>query len=55
MSDQEVEARGFDDKKLRKYELNKMKYFYAVVYCNTKKTSKKIYSEFNGYEFEQSN
>lgn len=32
-----------------------MKYFYAVVYCSSKKTAKNIYEEYNGFEFELSN
>ena len=32
-----------------------MKYFYAVIHCNTKKTAKKIYNEYNGFEFELTN
>lgn len=31
-----------------------MKYFYAIIYCNSPKTCDKIYSEYNGYEFELS-
>ena len=53
--DDEMNEEGFDQAKLRKYELNKMKYFYAVIHCNTKKTAKKIYEEYNGFEFELSN
>lgn len=40
---------------LRKYEINKMKYFYAVVYCNSVKTAKRIFKEYNGYELELTN
>lgn len=32
-----------------------MKYFYAVIHCNSPQTADKLYSEYNGYEFEQSN
>lgn len=32
-----------------------MKYFYAVIYCNSKKTASKIYEEYNNFEFELSN
>ncbi len=32
-----------------------MKYFYAIIHCNTKKTAKKIYEEYNDFEFEMSN
>lgn len=32
-----------------------MNYFYAVIHCDSKKTAKKIYKEYNGYEFELTN
>ena len=32
-----------------------MKYYYAVVYCNTPTTAKFLYDEYNGFEFENSN
>ena len=40
---------------LRKYEVNKMKYFYGIIYCNSKKTAKHIFKEYNGFEFELTN
>ncbi len=36
----EEEDQGYDNIKLRKYEKQKLKYYYAVVYCNSKKTAK---------------
>lgn len=32
-----------------------MKYFYAVIHCNTKDTAERLYNEYNDYEFELSN
>jgi hypothetical protein len=32
-----------------------MKYFYAVVHCNSKHTAERLYNEYNEYEFELSN
>jgi len=32
-----------------------MRYFYAVIYCNSKKTAEKLYNEYNDFEFELSN
>lgn len=32
-----------------------MKYFYAVIHCNNKKTASQIYDEYNGFEFELTN
>lgn len=45
----------YDQDQLRKYEKNKMRYFYAVIHCNTKETAEKIYNEYNNYDFELSN
>ena len=39
---------------MRKYEVQKMKYYFAVVHCNSPKTALYIYDEFNGIEFENS-
>lgn len=59
MSDNEFQLGENDDGKnlalLRKYEINKMKYFYAIVYCNSTKTAKRIFKEYNGYELELTN
>ena len=41
--------------KLRKYEKDKMKYFYAMVHCNNRKTAAKIIDEYNNWEFELTN
>jgi len=40
---------------LRKYEVNKMKYYYAVVVCDRRKTASKIIDEYNGFELELTN
>jgi len=32
-----------------------MKYFYAVICCNSSTTAEKIFKEYNGFEFELSN
>lgn len=53
--DDDFKADGFNAVQLRKYELQKMKYFYAVIHCNSKKTAERIYNENNGFEFELSN
>lgn len=59
VSDDEFRLGENDDGKnlalLRKYEINKMKYFYAIVYCNSTRTARHIFKEFNGYELELTN
>lgn len=32
-----------------------MKYFYGIIYCNSTKTAKRIYKDFNNYELELTN
>ena len=40
---------------LRKYEVQKMNYFYAIVYCNSSKTAAKIIEENQDLELELTN
>ena len=44
---------GFDPVELRKYELKKLKYYYAVVYCDSKETASSLYNECDGLEIER--
>ena len=53
MEDEEI-AEAYNYTKLRKYEVQKMKYYFAVVHCNSSKTALFLYDEFNGIEFENS-
>lgn len=45
---------SFDPEKLRKYELQKLKYYYAVVTCDSVKTSAALYDQCDQYEYETS-
>ena len=46
---------AYNQSKLRRYEIQKMKYYYAVIHCNSKQTAIFLYDEYNGFEFENTN
>jgi hypothetical protein len=50
--DESQDENAYNQTRLRKYEIEKMKYYYAVVYCNSPKTALHLYDEYNGFEFE---
>lgn len=48
------EDNGFDSEKLRKYELQKLKYYYAIVTCDSVKTASAIFDNCDQLEYETS-
>ena len=53
IDDQDNNQEGVNPLKLRKYELRKLRYYYAIVYCNTKEAALEIYNECDGMEIEK--
>jgi len=41
----------FDSARLRQYQLDRLKYYYAVITCDTKETAKVLYDDMDGREY----
>ncbi|KAI1937072.1 pre-rRNA-processing protein esf1 [Ophidiomyces ophidiicola] len=47
----EDEGHDFDSAQLRKYQLERLRYFYAILTCSSKETAKHIYDSVDGTEY----
>ncbi|CAE7149382.1 unnamed protein product [Rhizoctonia solani] len=44
----------YDDDALRQYQLDRLRYYYAIIICNSSSTASHLYNELNGTELERS-
>ncbi|KAL0930335.1 pre-rRNA processing protein [Colletotrichum truncatum] len=51
---EEGDAEDFDSDALRKYQLDRLRYYYAVMVCSDKATAQKLYEATDGTEYQSS-
>ncbi|KLO17066.1 hypothetical protein SCHPADRAFT_913851 [Schizopora paradoxa] len=51
---EEDDGKGYNEEALRKYQLERLRYYYAIISCDTPETAAYIVSELDGTELERS-
>ena len=51
LREQAGEGEEFDDAKLRQYQLERLRYYYAVIECDSKTTAKAVYDDLDNREY----
>ena len=55
LKEQIDDAAAYNQLALRRYELQKLKYYFAIVHCNSAQTALWLYDEYNGLMLENTN